>query len=50
MRPFDFLRFHLWQAPLARAVRNSVTIDWTVHENDRAHMRVLIERILRRYG
>ena len=35
---------------LVRAVRNSVTIDWTVRENVRAHMRVIIKRILRRYG
>ncbi len=35
---------------LVRAVRNSVTIDWTVRENVRANMRVLIKRILRRYG
>jgi type I restriction enzyme R subunit len=35
---------------LVRAVRNSVTIDWTVRENVRAQMRVLIKRILRRYG
>jgi type I restriction enzyme R subunit len=35
---------------LLRAVRNSVTIDWAVRENVRAQMRVLIKRILRRYG
>ncbi len=35
---------------LMRAVRNSVTIDWTVRENVRARMRVIIKRILRRYG
>lgn len=35
---------------LVRAVRNSVTIDWTVRENVRAQMRVIIKRILRRYG
>ena len=33
-----------------RAVRNNVTIDWTVRENVRAQMRVMIKRILRRYG
>lgn len=32
------------------AVRNNVTIDWTVRENIRAQMRVMIKRILRRYG
>jgi len=35
---------------LLRAVRNNVTIDWTVRENIRAQMRVMIKRILRRYG
>jgi type I restriction enzyme, R subunit len=35
---------------LMRAVRNSVTIDWTVRENVRAQMRVIIKRILRKYG
>ena len=35
---------------LVRAVRSSVTIDWTVRENVRAQMRVLIKRILRRFG
>lgn len=35
---------------LVQAVRNSVAIDWTVRENVRASMRVIIKRILRRYG
>ncbi len=35
---------------LARAIRNNVTIDWTLRENVRAHMRVMVKRILRRYG
>lgn len=35
---------------LVRAVRNSVTIDWTVRENVRAQIRVMIKRILRKYG
>jgi type I restriction enzyme R subunit len=35
---------------LVRAVRNNITIDWTVRENVRAHLRVLVKRILRRYG
>jgi type I restriction enzyme, R subunit len=35
---------------LMRAVRNSVTIDWTVRENVRAQMRVIIKRVLRKYG
>lgn len=35
---------------LVEAVRKSVTIDWTMRENVRAQMRVIIKRILRRYG
>ena len=35
---------------LLRAVRNNVTIDWTVRENVRAQMRVMVKRILRQYG
>jgi len=35
---------------LVAAVRASVTIDWTVRENVRAHLRVIVKRILRRYG
>lgn len=35
---------------LVQAVQGSVTIDWTVRENVRAQMRVIIKRILRRYG
>ena len=35
---------------LLRAVRDNVKIDWTVRENVRAQMRVMIKRILRRYG
>jgi len=35
---------------LVKAVRNSITIDWTVRENVRAQMRVIIKRILHKYG
>ncbi len=35
---------------LVQAVRNSVTIDWTMRENVRARIRVMIKRILRKYG
>ncbi|NMA39315.1 MAG: DUF3387 domain-containing protein [Lentisphaerae bacterium] len=35
---------------LVKSVRNSITSDWTVRENVRAGMRVIIKRILRRYG
>jgi type I restriction enzyme R subunit len=35
---------------LVKVVRNSITIDWTVRENVRAQMRVIIKRILRKFG
>jgi type I restriction enzyme R subunit len=35
---------------LVLAVRGNLKIDWTVRENVRAEMRVMIKRILRRYG
>ncbi|MFP4642300.1 MAG: type I restriction endonuclease subunit R [Dehalococcoidia bacterium] len=35
---------------LVDAVRRSVTIDWTARENARAQIRVMVKRILRRYG
>lgn len=35
---------------LVETVRNNVSIDWTLRENVRAHLRVLVKRILRRYG
>jgi len=35
---------------LVRTVRANVTIDWTLRENVRAQLRVLVKRILRRYG
>ena len=31
-------------------MRSNVTIDWTVRENVRAQLRVLVKRILRKYG
>lgn len=31
-------------------MRATVTIDWTVRENVRAHLRVLVKRVLRKYG
>jgi type I restriction enzyme R subunit len=34
---------------LVEAVRRSVTIDWTVRENARAQIRVIVKRILRKY-
>jgi type I restriction enzyme R subunit len=35
---------------LTETLRHNVTIDWTVREGVRAKMRVLVKRILRRYG
>ncbi len=35
---------------LVKAVRNSITIDWAIRENVRARMRVIVKRILRKYG
>jgi type I restriction enzyme R subunit len=35
---------------LVEAVRRNTTIDWTVRENVRANLRVLVKRILRKYG
>ena len=35
---------------LVETVRKNVTIDWTVRENVRAQLRVLVKRILRKYG
>jgi len=35
---------------LVQTVRANVTIDWTLRENVRAQLRVLVKRILRKYG
>ena len=35
---------------LVKTVRANVTIDWTLRENVRAQLRVLVKRILRKYG
>ena len=35
---------------LVETVRNNVTIDWTLRENVRAQLRVLVKRVLRKYG
>lgn len=35
---------------LVETVRNNVTIDWTLRENVRARLRVLVKRTLRKYG
>ena len=35
---------------LVKTVRSNVTIDWTLRENVRAQLRVLVKRILRKHG
>ena len=35
---------------LVETVRNNVIIDWMVKENVRAKLRVMVKRILRKYG
>lgn len=35
---------------LVETVHRNVTIDWTIRDNVRAHLRVLVKRILRKYG
>ena len=35
---------------LVETVRKNVTIDWTVRENVRAQLRVIVKRVLRKYG
>jgi type I restriction enzyme R subunit len=35
---------------LVQTVRNNVTIDWTLRENVRAQLRVMVKRILRKHG
>ena len=35
---------------LVETVRANVTIDWTLRENVRAHLRRLVRRVLRRHG
>lgn len=35
---------------LIEAVRQNVTIDWTVKQSARAKIRIVVNRILRRYG
>jgi type I restriction enzyme R subunit len=35
---------------LVATVKKNVTIDWTVRENVRAQLRIIVKRILRKYG
>ena len=35
---------------IAKSIRNNIKIDWAIRENVRAEMRVIVKRILRKYG
>jgi type I restriction enzyme R subunit len=35
---------------LVQAVRNNVTIDWTLRESVQAKLRVMVKKVLRKYG
>ncbi len=35
---------------LVQAVKQNVTIDWTIRESARAKLRVIVKRLLRKYG
>jgi type I restriction enzyme R subunit len=35
---------------LVASVRANITIDWTMRENVRAQLRVIVKRILRKFG
>src|SRR5690606_24456762 len=35
---------------LVRTIRSNVTVDWTLRENVRAHLRRLVKRVLRNHG
>ena len=35
---------------LVEAVRNNVTVDWSIRESAQARMRVIVKRLLRKYG
>ena len=35
---------------LVETVRRNVTIDWTLRENVRAHLRRVVKRVLRKHG
>lgn len=35
---------------ITKSVRNNIKIDWAIRENVRAEMRVIVKRILRKYG
>ena len=50
MRALGVPELKLIAAELITQVRISVTIDWTLRESARAKIRVIVKRILKRYG
>lgn len=46
----DRIRHALPAHDVCRQVRKSVTIDWTLREGVRAKIRVMVKRILNKYG
>lgn len=50
VKVFGYQTLRLVAQELVKAVRNSVTINWTVRENVRASIHAIIKRILRNYG
>ena len=42
--------FLIWSLPFGTGHHNNVTIDWTVREAVRTNLRVMVKRILRKYG
>ena len=50
--PAPCLRQEFLRLPRATSGRHgqNVTIDWTIRENVRAHLRALVKRVLRKYG
>ena len=41
---------HFIAQELVKSVKRSVSVDWTRRENARAQIRVIVKRILRKYG
>jgi type I restriction enzyme R subunit len=35
---------------LVQTVRNNVSVDWTIRENVQAKLRVMVKRVLKKYG
>jgi type I restriction enzyme R subunit len=50
LSPDEADRLQVVARELVTTVRDSRTIDWSLRENVRAQLRVLVQRILRKYG